>query len=253
MFPWGTNNSGDHCPYLGAFLEMLPPQHADVDWSCEEITFSIKLQHHDGNQLHTVHKEDTHTFSGLAIDRGWRRFLPWSSISEQNEIRVEGEACLPVPKVPVHSIHSLDLTQEPAFVKFLLPDSPPIYCDKRLLTARSEYFAEMFSSQSTWKEARINEVDMRSDPEAKVRSISAIYFFLVSDTFHAQDDMQHALSVRRLADRFCLTSLVDKVDCELRNMLCTENALDMLLGDQMNPKMGGGGGSYTLLLLLELL
>ena len=185
------------------------------------------MEHHDGNQWHSVQRTHTHTFTSVHFDRGWHDLLPWSSISVQNEIRVEGQAFLPIPPVSVPG-QPVDLTQEPAFVKFLLPDSPPIYCDKRVLTTRSEYFAEMFSSQSTWKEACMNEVDMRCDPEASVGSISAIYLYLVSDTFRAQDDMQLAISVRRLADRFCLTSLVDKADWELRNMLCAENALDML-------------------------
>ncbi|CAE7470793.1 unnamed protein product [Symbiodinium pilosum] len=112
-------------------------------------------------------------------------------------------------------------------VKFLLKDSAPIFFDKRLLTARCEYFQEMFA-QTTWREALTSEIDMRSDSDADSRSMSALCIFLMSDVFDAQGDEQLAMSVRRLADRYRLPSLVDKAEGELGNLLCADNALSML-------------------------
>ena len=112
-------------------------------------------------------------------------------------------------------------------MKFLLPESQNIFFDKRLLTARSEYFAEMFC-QPAWREARTNEVDMSSDEDATVRSVKALCVYLMADTFHAEGDIELALSVRRLADRYRLTGLVEKTEQELELMLCADNALSFL-------------------------
>ncbi|CAE6922319.1 unnamed protein product [Symbiodinium natans] len=93
--------------------------------------------------------------------------------------------------------------------------------------ARSEYFREMFSS-SSWKEALTNEVDLRSDSEVDGSSLRSLCLFLMTETFHAQGDLQLALSVRRLADRYRLDSLVKRAETELYRLLSTDNALTVL-------------------------
>ena len=93
----------------------------------------------------------------------------------------------------------MDFTQDPAFITFRVRDAPPIFFDKRVLIARSDYFRDMLS-EPRFKEAQTNEIDLRSDPNADVRSVSAILTFFMSETFLAQGDELLAFAVRRAAE-----------------------------------------------------
>ena len=92
----------------------------------------------------------------------------------------------------------MDFTQDPAFITFFVHDGPPIFFDKRVLIARSDYFRDMLS-EARFKEAQTNEIDLRSDPHADVRSVTAILTFFMSETFLARGDAPLAFAVRRAA------------------------------------------------------
>ena len=62
-------------------------------------------------------------------------------------------------------------------VTFRLSEGSPLYFDKRVLVAQSEYFAEMLSNES-WVEGRTHEVDLRNNPDANHQTVCAIFKFL---------------------------------------------------------------------------
>ncbi|CAE7703920.1 HMT1, partial [Symbiodinium pilosum] len=70
-----------------------------------------------------------------------------------------------------------DFSQEITQVTFRLSEGSPLYFDKRVLVAQSEYFAEMLSNES-WVEGRTHEVDLRNNPDANHQTVCAIFKFL---------------------------------------------------------------------------
>lgn len=75
---------------------------------------------------------------------------------------------------------------------------------------------------------RTNTIDLRSDTSVDHRSFSALLFFIMSNTFTAGGDTNFAFAVRRLADRYRLPQLVEKIEVELVNMLSADNVLAFL-------------------------
>ena len=179
---------------------MLPPTQfpSDDRWSCKGVRYNIGIRCTAGGDW-WLRKSDVWSFSKEHSDRGWHDFIAWEKIHCQSgwlnfkQVELEAWAQLPLP-VPLANpaLQRLDLSQEAVMVKFLLKDSAPIFFDKRLLTARCEYFQEMFA-QTTWREALTSEIDMRSDSDADSRSMSALCIFLMSDVFDAQGDKQLAM------------------------------------------------------------
>ncbi|CAK9109034.1 unnamed protein product [Durusdinium trenchii] len=83
-------------------------------------------------------------------------------------------------------------------------------------------------TSSTWQEAKSGEIDLRGDRDATHASVTAVLQFLLTDHFDAAGDLQLALSVRSLADRFCIAELGQSADMALKYMLTEENVLTLL-------------------------
>merc|ERR1712032_789900 len=112
-------------------------------------------------------------------------------------------------------------------VVFFLAEGGPLFFDRRLLVARSEFFRDMLVT-SGCRESATGGVDLRSEPFATHSSVTALLSFIVSDTFKAQGDADLAFAVRSLADRYRLQHLVSLADAELLALLSEENALSFL-------------------------
>ncbi|CAE7500417.1 NSR1 [Symbiodinium sp. CCMP2592] len=126
-------------------------------------------------------------------------------------------------------------SKEPEFVTFLLADGSKLHLDKRLVVERSTHFANMLSSE-TWVEGRTNVIDLRSNEQADGTSMQAVLCHFMSQPFRAARDFEVALSVRKLADQFCLDDLVQEVEAELVPRVCKDNVLQFL------SKVIGSGG-----------
>ncbi|OLP77156.1 tRNA (adenine(58)-N(1))-methyltransferase catalytic subunit TRMT61A [Symbiodinium microadriaticum] len=124
-------------------------------------------------------------------------------------------------------VHDVDFTQQPEYVTFHLAEGPPMYFDKRILMTSSEYFEHMLGNAG-WKEGQSNEVDLSNEPLADCRVMTAIFHFMLSETFSARGDVVFALFVRRLADRYSLNRLVRRTEDELEDLLSEENILSVL-------------------------
>ena len=124
-------------------------------------------------------------------------------------------------------VHDVDFTQMPTYITFHLAEKPPMYFDKRILISSSDYFEHMLGDAG-WKEAQSNEVDLSSDPLVDHRVMTAIFHFMLSETFSCHGDVMFALSVRNLADRYGLTRLVERTESELEDLLSEDNVLSVL-------------------------
>ena len=120
----------------------------------------------------------------------------------------------------------LDFCSEAKMLSFRLAEGPSLFFDQRLLMARSEYFRTMLASDE-WKESRKGEVDFTGDPHVTKQIMQSILHFILSDSFEA-GFVEFNLEVRKLADRFLLKSLVEKVDAAMTDMLNEDNVLKIL-------------------------
>lgn len=230
VYPQGV---GPHAGSLGAFLELIPPSHmAESEWSCPDVRFDIAALHGGYHGEWWKRESTSHTFTSASPSLGWDNFVrdPSGWLSN-GELMLEASARLPTRRnfheAPSCSYPTMDFTQDPAFITFRVRDAPPFFFDKRVLIARSDYFRDMLS-EPRFKEAQTNEIDLRSDPNADVRSVSAILTFFMSETFLAQGDELLAFAVRRLADRYGLKELLLKAESELESLLCADNVLEFL-------------------------
>ena len=231
---------------MSVFLELLPPPlEQGSNWSCPDVELEIALKRqNDITGLPWRSRfSDVHTFTPESFDWGWDDFFRLRRLdrergwlNERGEITLEAAARLPLPRNPHISgrpaidsdaLPAVNFEEEPVFVTFRLRGAPPVYFDKRLLVARSEYFRQMLAD-SRWREGRTHEVDLTSDPQASSRSMSSLLMFLTTNSFDAQGDADLAFAVRRLADRFSISELVDKAEAELQGLLCEDNALSFL-------------------------
>jgi len=145
-------------------------------------------------------------------------------LNDAGELRVHATVTFPVAR---EQKSKTDYTQKITQVTFLLSEGVPLFFDKRILVAQSEYFAEMLSNDS-WIEGRTHEVDLRNNPDANQQTVHAVLNFLQHGDFQARGDENFALSVRRLADQYRLQDLIKRVDDELTHLLSEGNVLTLL-------------------------
>ena len=179
-----------------------------------------------------------HEWGTLAIVKVSDMLLPEAGwLNDQGELQFRATATIPLEaSAPCPAFCAqLDLSQDLAPVTFHLPDGPPLIFDKRLLVARSEYFKEMLS-EDKWKESRTNEIDLTKNSEASHAAFGGVLRFLLGGLFQSQGNMDYAFSVRRLADQYRLTELVQQVDIDLERILSEGNALQLL-----GQTVGSGG------------
>ena len=222
---------------LSAFIEVVPPPHLE-HWSCEDVEYTITLVSPVGEV--DLNFSDTFTFTNETTDRGWHDIFKkngdnWHSWYESKYMGADGEVVLraKVSNVPVidgsrsfEHFKLLDFASELKVITFCLAEGK-LFFDQRLLMARSEYFQKMLTSQE-WTESQRGEIDFSSDSRVTLKSMTAMLRFILTDVFKAEADIETAISVRELADRFCIPSLVERVDKELQLTLTEENVLQLL-------------------------
>eukprot|EP00434_Breviolum_minutum_P024679 symbB.v1.2.021795.t1/scaffold1862.1/size98264/4 len=228
VYPAGTPKSTGG--YLSAFVEVIPPSHLADEWICKEVSFSIILM--ASKKEKSIRKTETHSFSPLHNDRGWHELVDVQQLSSPEQGIVDENYCVhlhaEVHGLPWdtsrHHFEGLDFSQPLKTFVFRLAEGPPLLFDQRLLTARSEYFQKMLDDNSGWRETELGEVDLRSDPHASQQSVAA----MLQIFFDANDDLSLALSVRALADRFCIMDLLQRTEATLKYMLSEDNVLTLL-------------------------
>ena len=220
---------------FSAFVELVPPAHMTEKWSCASVRYGITiLSQKTGTE--PIKKFDTFTFSNEHADRGWhdlfaniRNYSQY--LGRGGEIALQGEVHIPMREQQrasawQESFRQLDFTDDAKFLTFRLAEDHKLLFDQRLLTARSDYFRKMLSS-TEWEESRTGEIDLTGEARATPKVMSAILRFILTNSFDAED-LETCMTVRELADRFCISALVEKVDAELLGILTDENILQIL-------------------------
>ena len=234
VYPGGGSSSADTDSskrVLSTYIVIVPPKHLEDDWSCADVAFWIWVQRGD----RTVSRSWTFSFGQETNNQGWHDFLhgpPLQDFVNSNgELRVQGQVSnLPYVQPPAETskplFPGLDFCSEAKMLSFRLAEGPSLFFDQRLLMARSEYFRTMLASDE-WKESRKGEVDFTGDPHVTKQIMQSILHFILSDSFEA-GFVEFNLEVRKLADRFLLKSLVEKVDAAMTDMLNEDNVLKIL-------------------------
>eukprot|EP00438_Fugacium_kawagutii_P025774 Skav230055 [mRNA] locus=scaffold1221:67729:71730:+ [translate_table: standard] len=236
VFPAGIKTENDAASRrVSGYVEVLPPKHLRGDnWTCPDVRYEISIPSHFSNKP-DVRLKDTFSFhSTKGEDRGWHNLLKnfsWSDyVSPSGKVRIQAMVYdLPYVEAPPQSLFpGLDFSTETRTITFrLAPPGPSLYFDQQLLMARSEYFRKMLMSED-WQESKRGEVDFTGDPQVECKVMQAILHFILTDSFDAQGSSSFAIDVRKLADRFCLSPLVQKADAELQKMLTDETVLKIL-------------------------
>ena len=174
------------------------------------------------------HSHETPMTTDGTISLGIRHFL---TTCLRNELHVQGSvrklpyvAAKAVPKV---LFPDLDLTKEMKMITFKLADGPPLFFDQRLLIARSDYFKSMLIKED-WRETRTGEVDFTNNSDVTRESLQAILHYILTDSLDLQGSLEFYLTVRELADRFCLSGLVTIADAEMASLVNEGNVLQIL-------------------------
>ena len=71
--------------------------------------------------------------------------------------------------------------------------------------ARSEYFQKMLAAEC--KESSTGVVDLRQDAHASHQRVSAMLSFLLTKCLDQDMDLELALALQAMADKFCLRDL----------------------------------------------
>lgn len=122
---------------------------------------------------------------------------------------------------------SVDLDVPMQRVSFRLAQGKVLEIDRRVIVARSGYFRNMLTSGLA--EGQTNEVDLSADAEVDEASMAVLLHFVMSDEWiGAEGDIDLALRVRSLADRYMLSRLVCLAEGHLLRMLSPESVLSVL-------------------------
>eukprot|EP00439_Symbiodinium_sp_Y106_P025380 s1138_g3.t1 len=180
-----------------------------------------------------VKEAATFCFTDEESGNGWSELWPrplqdlasWVGLGR---LVVQASVEFPLPTDALKDLYQgLDFSQEVTQVTVRLAEGPPLFFDKRVLMACSEYFRDMLE-EPRFREGCNNEIDLSCDPQADHRAVSAIFRYMTSGTFFANGDFTFALSIRKLADQYRLTGLVEKAETELGSLLSENNVLMFL-------------------------
>ena len=217
---------------VGVFLVVVPPKHLKhSDWSCPDVTYSFLIQRNHN----VLSRTTTCTFAKKTDKHGWNDMFQGRTlqefVGEDGELRIKAQVLnlpyvQPPTDLPRTLFADLDFSQETKMLTFRLAEGAALFFDQRLLMDRSEYFRQMLTS-SEWEESRSGEVDFRGDPQVTKPIMQVILLFILTNSFQA-GSLDFTVEVRKLADRFCLSSLVDQVDREMEKMLNEKNVLQIL-------------------------
>ena len=251
-----TSESSQWEDCLSAVVQVLPPQGAcSKSWACPDAEVELEVRNLKDDSL-SVRRLWKKTFRDKSNSVGARSLLPTCQLTadegwcnEEDELVVTARARFQAPAklLDTKLFGKLDFAQEASQVVFKLSQEPPLFFDKRILVARSEYFKTMLESQS-WLEGRTNEVDLSNEPLADRRTVLAMFKYLMSDTFCAASDSTWALSVRQFADRYAMADFVERIEEELIGLASSDNLL-VFLGHAHGT--GGRLESFCLRMLQE--
>ncbi|CAE7945248.1 hypothetical protein AK812_SmicGene30037 [Symbiodinium microadriaticum] len=240
VFPNGL--SPEEEGFLSSFIGVRPPAMLEgKDWifpDLQHVRFIIKGE--TALQSFVLSTSLDSPLRKSRRDYGFRRLVPHGTILRRNwvsagKLCIVGEAAFLPVNFPSPDLPPELFSKEPEFVMFLLADGSKLHFDKRLVVERSRHFANMLSSE-TWIEGRTNIIDLRGNEQADVASMQAVLCHFMSQRFRAACNDELALSVRKLADQFCLDALVQEVETELVPKVCKDNVLQFL------GKVLGSGG-----------
>ena len=227
VYPEGRFTTSYEMYGLGVFIELLPPSHlASTEWACENVRYALKVSYTFEGKSWAFKVKDQWSFT-KHTDQGHellssQDIRAWMPLGQLVCIRAEVE--LPDPTAAESG--PLDFAAEPAFTAFRLAKPPALFFDRRILIQRSEYFRRMLTD-AAWQEGSTNEIDLSNNPNADPSSVNAVLQYLLTDRTPS-GDLEELVSVRKLADQFCLAQLVARVDLELEKSLCPENVLTLL-------------------------
>jgi len=228
------NGRAEHQGFVSAWVRIRPPAVMEgADWvfpDLQRVRFLIK----GPRKFHSLHssKAPPCPFSKSQSAFGPPRLVSHDAIRENiwlrgGKLRIVGEAAFLPVNFPCRDLQPEVFSKKPEFVTFLLTDGSSLHFDKRLVVERSLHFANMLSSEA-WLESRTNVVDLRNNEQADVKSMQAVLCHFMSQRFRAACNDDHAFSVRKLADQFCLDDLVQEVESELVPRVCKDNLLKFL-------------------------
>ena len=231
VYPSGMSSEVSDSQHVAGFIHILPPKHLKDSWSCADVRFWIWVERNNDSACVST----TTSFDQTQNSIGWNDILSGRRLQDfvtsDGELRVKAQVWnLPYVQPPTETSEplfpGLDFSTEAKMLSFRLAEGPSLFFDQRLLMARSEYFQKMLTSDE-WQESRNGEVDFTGDPHVTNEIMKAILHFILTDSFQV-GSVEFNLEVRKLADRFCLKSLVEKVDAAMKDMLNADNVLQIL-------------------------
>ncbi|CAJ1353728.1 unnamed protein product [Effrenium voratum] len=218
---------------ISAYVRVLPPEKNMQEWECENVQCSIRVM--SSIMGEEILKIRTHTFTprdGRPPKCGFHRLVTFQELTHalglldgDSKVRVRASVSnLPFAK-PRNGLQ-IDFSAELKPVRILVPDGPPLIFDQRILVARSEYFQKMLAAEC--KESSTGVVDLRQDAHASHQRVSAMLSFLLTKCLDQDMDLELALALQAMADKFCLRDLREAARCTLKDMLSEENVLHIL-------------------------
>eukprot|EP00435_Cladocopium_sp_Y103_P043166 s1917_g12.t1 len=231
VYPSGLRSEESDSRHVAAAIHILPPKHLKDSWSCPDVRVWIWVERNNNCEAmcSTMSFDQTRQFLGWSDILGGKQLQDF--VTSDGELRVKAQVWnLPYVQPPTETSEplfpGLKFSTEAKMLNFRLAEGPSLFFDQRLLMARSEYFQKMLTSDE-WQESRKGEVDFTSDPHVTNELMETILEFILTDSFQV-GSVEFNLEVRKLADRFCLKSLVEKVDAAMKDMLNEDNVLQIL-------------------------
>ncbi|CAE7337203.1 grxC [Symbiodinium sp. CCMP2592] len=229
VHPIVPERSGCLCVFI--YLMPGPMQDIGSEWIVQDAKCEVTVYQEGADWV--VKEAATFCFTDEESGNGWSELWPrplqdlasWVGLGR---LVVQASVEFPLPTDALKDLYQgLDFSQEVTQVTVRLAEGPPLFFDKRVLMACSEYFRDMLE-EPRFREGCNNEIDLSCDPQADHRAVSAIFRYMTSGTFFANGDFTFALSIRKLADQYRLTGLVEKAETELGSLLSENNVLMFL-------------------------
>ena len=185
---------------LGVFIYLLPGPMQDIgsEWIVQDAKCEVTVFQEGADWV--MKEAATFCFTDEESGNGWSELWPrpfpdlvsWVGF---NRLVVRATVEFPLQTDSLKDIFdSLDFSQEVTQVTVRLAEGPPLFFDKRVLMACSEYFRDMLA-EPRFKEGCSNEIDLSSDPRADHRSLSAIFRFIAfNGTFFVSRILQTFMS-----------------------------------------------------------
>ena len=167
---------------LGVFIYLMPGPMQDIgsEWIVQDAKCEVTIFQEGAASDWVVKEAATFCFTDEESGNGWSELWPqplpvlasWVGLGR---LVVRATVEFPLQSDSLKDIfRGLDFSQEVTQVTVRLAEGPPLFFDKRVLMACSEYFRDMLA-EPRFKEGCSNEIDLSSDPHADHRAVSAIF------------------------------------------------------------------------------